>query len=401
VFREWKRYSFFLKGMKVMRFIKVCGWALMGAFVLSGVGCGSDGDEDDQNGDGDAVGAIDLGDGDGDADGDGKNRNRIQGCNDLEVEFETISPTVMVLVDRSSSMFDQGFADFPNRWDPLKEALVGDDGVVTKLQGGVRFGFSAYTHQSKNGAGSCPIMDVSNFDVDNLKAIKTLYDTASSDPIVTGVDGSKGETPTGAAVSVATKALEDFEGFGPKFLLVVTDGEPDTCSEPDPQCGQDEAIAAVQAAHEKGIGTFVIGVGEIGVNHLQDLANAGLGLPVAQRGLPDGCQDSTFDQGKYSANGGDARVFNPADPAALKADIAGIVGRLRGCSYIMSEEVDPEKAHLGTVFVNDETAVHDDENGWRMNSATELELLGSSCEAIKTVIDPDVFISFPCDVFVK
>ena len=384
-----------------MRFSQVCGWGLLGAFAVAVVGCGGSSD-DDENGEGDAEGTIDLGDGDfsSGSDKDGR-RNRVQGCNDLAVEFETISPTVMVLVDRSSSMFDQGFADFPNRWDPLKDALVGDDGVVTNLQGGVRFGFSAYTHQSKNGAGACPLIDVSKIAVDNLDEIKKRYDAVSSDPIVPGEDGSKGETPTGAAVSIAAGVLNDFEEFGPKFLLVVTDGEPDTCSEPDPQCGQDEAIAAVQAAHEQGIGTFVIGVGEIGLSHLQDLANAGLGLPVQRRAPSEDCPDANFNRGSYSESGGDARVFNPADPAALKADIAGIVGRLRGCSYTLNTDVDPDKVHLGTVWIGDDVIPFDDDNGWRMNSATELELLGDSCEAIKTVLDPDVYISFPCEVFLK
>lgn len=382
-----------------MRFSQICAWGLLGTFVLAGVGCGGDNDED---GTGNSDGSIDLGDGDlSPGEGDDRRRNRVQGCNDLAVEFETVSPTVMVVVDRSSSMFDQGFADFPNRWDPLKDALIGDDGVVTNLQGGVRFGFSAYTHQSKNGAGACPMMDVSEIAFDNLDEIKKRYDAVSSDPIVAGEDGSKGETPTGAAVSTAAAVVNDFELFGPKFLLVVTDGEPDTCSAPDPQCGQDEAIAAVQAAHAQGIGTFVIGVGEIGVNHLQDLANAGLGLPVQRRAPPEACEDSAFNLGAYSDTGGDARVFNPADPAALKADIAGIVGRLRSCSYTVSEEVDPEKVHLGTVWIGDDIVPFDDDNGWRMNSATEIELLGTSCEAIKTVIDPDVYISFPCDVFLK
>lgn len=370
------------------------------------IGCGgSDDDEnggDGDSGDGDGDGGIQLGDGDGDS----GNKRRVQGCNDLDVEFETVVPTVMLLVDRSSSMFDQPFAPYPNRWLPLKEALVGDDGAVTQLEGGVRFGFAAYTHQSINGPAQCPLFDHVDIALDNHGAIKDKYDKVSSDPIDPSaplqgtINPTKGETPTGAAVQVAAGHLSQYAGAGPKFLLVVTDGEPDTCAVPDPQCGQDEAIAAVQAAHAAGIGTFVIGVGEIGVNHLQDLANAGLGLPVQQRTPPESCT-APFNLATYSAQGGDAQVFNPANPDALKADIAGIVGNFRSCTYTLNEEVSPDKANLGTVLVNDAEAIYDDANGWRMNSTTELELLGASCEAVKTVVDPDVYISFPCDVFVK
>jgi hypothetical protein len=108
---------------------------------------------------------------------------------------------------------------------------------------------------------------------------------------------------------------------------------------------------------------------------------------------------AVFNLGSYSASGGNATVFNPSDPEQLKADIAGVVGSTRSCVYTMNEEVDLEKAYLGTVLVNDVVARFEDEDGWRMNSPSELELLGASCIAVKTTINPDVYISFPCDSF--
>src|SRR5690606_2653267 len=133
---------------------------------------------------------------------------------------------------------------------------------------------------------------------------------------------------------------------------------------------------------------------------LQDLANAGQGQPVQSRPPGADCNPGAL-QGTYADAGGSAPVFNPANPDALKADIAGIVGSFRSCTYTLNEDVDPAKANLGTVLVNDVNAAYDDPNGWRMNSATELELVGDACDAVKTTIDPDVYISFPCDVFVK
>lgn len=355
-------------------------------------GSDADSDREDADSDGGDGDDINLGDGDG---GDGDlDLRKVGGCNDLQVEFETVIPTVMLVVDRSSSMFDLPLAPHPNRWEPLKEALVGDDGAVTDLQSGIRFGFAAYTNQA--GTGTCPQFDPTEIGLDNYDAIKARYDEVSSDPILTGV---KGETPTGAAILAATAHLAAFTEPGPKSILLVTDGEPDRCSEPDPQCGQDEAIAAVQAAYAQNIATFAIGVGEVGVNHLQDLANAGLGQPVQDRPEPVDCPMGSFTLGAYSPTGGAAKVFNPADPDALKADIAGIVGALRSCSYTLSAEVIADKAHLGTVLVNDEAAVFGDPNGWRMNDAYELELIGASCVAVKTVASPDVYISFPCESF--
>lgn len=426
--------------------------------VCAAVGCGGDDDKsrDETAGDGDAGGDgdntdINLGGGDGakvdtdgdgvpdgvdtdgdgeadhtgtpiDEDGDGRpdgidtdddgeidytfnTPNRVQGCNDLEVEFESVTPTILVLVDRSSSMFDQPLADFPNRWEPLKEALVGSSGIVTSFQSGIRFGFAAYTHQAQNGAAACPLFNATSIGTNNFATIKDEYDAVSSDPVDPSVppindsNPSKGETPTGAAINAAAAVLSEFSAVGPKYILLVTDGEPDTCAAPDPQCGQDESIAAAQAAFSQGIGTYAIGVGEIGLQHLQDLANAGSGQPVQQRPVPSNCEGAVFNLGSYSTSGGTATVFNPSDPDQLKADIAGVVGSTRSCVYTMNEEVELDKANLGTVLVNDVVAEYEDENGWRMNSPSELELLGASCIAVKTTIAPDVYISFPCDSF--
>lgn len=376
-----------------------------------------DGIDTDGDGEADYTGTPIDRDGDGRPDGldtndDGKidhtfnSPNRVQGCNDLEVEFESVTPTILVLVDRSSSMFDQPLASHPNRWEPLKDALVGSSGIVTTLQSGIRFGFAAYTHQAQNGAGACPLFNATSIGTNNFDTIEEEYDAVSSDLVdpsvrpVNGSNPSKGETPTGAAINAAAAVLADFEGVGPKYILLVTDGEPDTCSAPDPQCGQDESVAAAQAAFAQGIGTFAIGVGEIGLQHLQDLANAGSGQPVQQRAVPSHCAGSVFNLGSYSPQGGNATVFNPSDPGQLKADIAGVVGSTRSCIYTMNQEVELDKAHLGTVLVNDVVAKYEDENGWRMNSSSELELLGASCTAVKTTINPDVYISFPCDSFV-
>jgi nitric oxide reductase activation protein len=56
---------------------------------------------------------------------------------------------------------------------------------------------------------------------------------------------------------------------GPRYLVLITDGEPDTCSEPDPQNGQEQALQAAQEAHQRGIEMYVVGVSsDVGVSHL-------------------------------------------------------------------------------------------------------------------------------------
>src|SRR5258707_665443 len=83
-----------------------------------------------------------------------------------------------------------------------------------------------------------------------------------------------GEVPLEAA-----RVLSDFDAPGAKIIVLATDGEPDTCEEPNPQNGGPAAIAAASTAFSAGIHTYVLSVGG-DVRSAQQMANAGAGLPV-------------------------------------------------------------------------------------------------------------------------
>ena len=78
-----------------------------------------------------------------------------------------------------------------------------------------------------------------------------------------------------------------------KYLLFVTDGEPDRCDGGTPERARDDVIGAVQGARTQGIGTLLFGLGSgVFAQHLQDVANAGAGAPV---GRPcDNAYDACF-----------------------------------------------------------------------------------------------------------
>ncbi len=387
-------------------------WGLLvglGAGVSAGCGSDANGSGGDDSGS-DVNSNIDLdGGSDGGANGAGAQGSSgecspVQGCNDLAVEFESIRPTMMILVDRSSSMFDNSFGESPSRWQPLKDTLVGEDGVVAQLQDSVRFGFATYTNRQADA--SCPLIDTVPIGYDNYEPIKNLYDEVSTDPVDAAPtledEGTyKGETPTGAAIQSVLPTLLEDEAPGPKYLMLVTDGEPDTCEIPDPQCGQYEAIAAVQEAYEQGITTFVVGVGDIGLDHLQALANAGVGQPVTTPNVPGDCPEDLSTPGDYAGENGNATYYMPESPDALKNDIGDLIGGVRSCTFDLSVEVDLDTANRGTVLLDCESVPYDDPNGWRMNSPTELEVLGNACGDIRTAADPYLFITFPCGSIVK
>jgi hypothetical protein len=85
-------------------------------------------------------------------------------CNRVDVSFAPRVPSVFLLVDRSSSMFERSL------WNPLKDGVLA---VVEQLDGDIRFGFSSYTGQVMQ----CPqLSTVVPIAEQNYDAIKRAYD---------------------------------------------------------------------------------------------------------------------------------------------------------------------------------------------------------------------------------
>jgi hypothetical protein len=311
------------------------------------------------------------------------------GCNDLDVGFEKVIPTVMLVVDQSGSMT----AAFPGgtRWSVLHDALMN---VATSLENDVRFGITLFT-SPKNAVGlglKCPMLTKVPAMLDNAAAIKKVYDQAA--PLSQGPlspQGS-GDTPTGESIELVTADLEMFADPGPKFMILATDGDPDTCADFDPgplpaqEAARQRSIDAVAAAYAKKIPTFVIGVSDdVHEFHLQDLANAGAGAPSG------GAQLAAAQVAKY---------YHPSDSAEMAAALQSIIGNVRTCIFTLSKTVNLPSASNGTVILDGKKLDYGDPNGWRMISATQLEVTGSACQQIQMDAKA-VKISFPCDAIVK
>jgi hypothetical protein len=238
-------------------------------------------------------------------------------------------------------------------------------GVVANLENNVRFGLSLYTSFDGNAGGECPVLTETTPMVANYMAIAQTFNDASPED----------ETPTGESIEAVTQALVDDPDDNPKIIVLATDGEPDTCAQPNPQYGQEESVAAVEAAYAAGIETFIISVGnEVSQGHLQDLANAGVGwMP----GDPD------------------AQYYLPTDQAAMTAAFDEIIDGVRSCVLTLDTPILPDQGDEGTVTVNGDVIPYDDENGWRVNSETEIELLGDACELIQSG-DVEVTVEFTC-----
>ncbi|MEZ4222719.1 MAG: VWA domain-containing protein [Polyangiaceae bacterium] len=290
------------------------------------------------------------------------------GCIKADVTFEKTTPTVVLLIDQSGSMTENFGGN--NRWNTVRDALMNaSTGIVKTLENEVRFGLALYTSHDGNAGGACPVLTEVNISLGNYAAIKAVYDQAQPED----------ETPTGESIDEVVKKLVPFSEPGPKVIVLATDGEPDTCAQPNPQNGQPESIAAAQNAYKQGIETYVISVGSgVSLNHLQDMANAGKGLAVG------GSQNATY----YQAND---------QPALVKAFNEIIYG-VRSCVFKLDGKVEASEAGQGSVQLDGKALTYNDPDGWKLNPPSEVEFVGAACQAIKSG-DHKVAIDFPCGVY--
>jgi hypothetical protein len=340
------------------------------------------------------------------------------GCNKLTANYSEKIPSVVLLLDRSSSMRAQYGTPvpgqpLPTRWNVLKQAILDPVMGLIKPNEKIQFGLATYTATSQHP--SCPWLDEVSIKSGNYDAISALLMPEELPP-------TKGETPTSESVAAAVAKLSEITDSGSKYIVLATDGEPDTCpgtctgptcavpDKPgwprDPSCGQDRSIAAVQDAFKKGIKTFVIGLGdEVGAEHLQALANAGAGLPVAispalMQHLTGECRILPADlKGKYDAAGGTAHFFTPTNLKELANDFSVVIGAVRSCKFTLAGKVQQDNAGQGHVTLDGMELKYKDPNGWQANSPTELEVLGSACEQLLHKPETHIDIAFPCDVY--
>jgi hypothetical protein len=216
---------------------------------------------------------------------------------------------------------------------------------------------------------------------------------------------------------------------GERFILLVTDGDPDFCNNPGINCPADALIASLQLAAAAGVQTLVFGINNPAItaaNLFDYYAQAGVGqTPNFDLGLQvreyDGTLNSQCSQfpywqtlrtmngnsaelfqpaGRYSAEGGTATAFLDSDPTALATQIRSAVEGLKSCIFNLAQsnvEVKAGSESEGNIFVDDQLIPLDQ---WRMNDAVTLELLGAACETWQRPEVTKFFAGFPCDAIV-
>jgi len=301
-----------------------------------------------------AATGSETGDGDGDGDGDPttEEASDTEDCPLLDVILIPQTPTLVLLVDQSGSMNEDFGGD--TRWNVVTDVLIDQqNGIVPQFDDSIRFGLTLYTSIDGDAGGECPLLIEVDPAINNFPAIEMTL--SAEVPIQ--------ETPTGESLDLTWQKLDALDVPGRKFIVLATDGEPDTCAEPNPSNGQPEAVAAAQAAYAAGIETHIISVGsDVSAAHLQDMANAGQGV---QAGDPD------------------APYYQALDQAALLDAFNQILAGVRSCQLDLMTPLTAEDAMGCTVEVNGSVVGFDDPNGWQLNGSNEIELLGSACDALQ------------------
>jgi hypothetical protein len=314
----------------------------------------------------------------------------VDACAETSVDLTTETPNVLLLVDRSGSMSGDLTADV-SRWTAVRNALVDPTaGLVPLVHTQVNLGLALYTGPDRGSVGlesTLETTDPDYIETDVCPYLVSVPVAPSNAPAITAAyvpqeirPMSTGQTPTGESIEAALPALTTLDPVlypGPRVLVLATDGEPDLCEDgDDEEGGRDRSVAAITAAFDAGITTYVISVGDdVGEDHLRELANIGQGFPA----------DDTTN-----------RFYNAADSASLAQAFEDIVNGVRSCTFALDGMVTGDGAE-GTVTVDGTVLVQNDLNGWRLNGPSEVEILGTTCETLKSG-EHSIDVRFPCDV---
>jgi hypothetical protein len=411
--------------------MKACAWTCIvgGSLCLAFAGCsasaGGSGIDSGNNGSGARAGGgasdVDLGSGATLAlgGGDGADPEPDTGCQTGGAEFAPKVPTVLLLVDRSGTMFK----DAGNPWGVLRDSVLK---VVADLNDQVRFGFVAVT--GEQAAGMCPLLDEILPADSNYEAVKAKYVSLSA-PV-------KGESPGMRGLERAAEILAADTTEGDKYVMFVTDGEQDFCNDGDFACPTDSVVHRLQTLAAQGFKTFIFGLPMTSTDAqaqaryplvLQAFADAGAGAAVAPVLPPGGtgpinifynCQGVPEWQaealaagrgamqtlGTYAAASGGTKVYTP-DPTnemALTQEIRNVLSGVKSCVFdiggdikVIQSRLDEAHVYVEGVEVPLDTG---GANGWHMPTATQIELVGSACENWRLPQNNKIDWDFPCQI---
>jgi hypothetical protein len=345
-------------------------WLLAGA--LAAVGCGGDKSLYDDLAGKDGGRGLTGGKKDGGAGGSDDDV-----CGKHSVVSDHAIPDMLIVLDRSGSMARDGNDNNTDRWGGSADAV---SQLVTKYSMGVNFGLMTFPGTSGGGG----LADIFNPAPQCAPGAVDVEIGADQGPAINQAISRmrpSGYTPTAQTLQAAlpvigTQDISDQKVTSAKYVLLVTDGDPN-CSrdwnprgggggggggggnqaDPDP-VAREQTIAAVEELTKVGVKTFVVGYETAGTDFEEQLD-----LMAAAGGTGEKTHRS---------------VASAADLAATFDELASYATQ---CSYRLSETVDPV---FVSVTVGRTMRDYKDEDGWELGSDQRtVTLLGKACTDAK------------------
>jgi hypothetical protein len=313
-------------------------------------------------------------------------------CANGRITAARVSPKIILVLDGSCSMS----TDYPSngamsasectrsdrsRWSAIRNALIGSNGLVPKLEKVVAFGLVVFGTQPK-----CPIPgEPVRPELNNLMRIQNGLPEVQPGMY----------TPTGPALDWVYENLIDAQGpddrGAAQVVILATDGEPNSCGGGGGgnrgmrgmggavETNYQPSIDAVNKGTMKGATTYVISLADASGpfhDHLQELAN--LGNPAAR---------------------GKATLYEPASPEQLVQNLESLAGAAVGCDIELNGAIFLDQACDGMVTLNGKPLKCNDPNGWKPIDERNIQLQGSACEMVKQKNDSLVEATFSCKAF--
>ena len=279
---------------------------------------------------------------------------------------------IFLVLDRSASMEDDAAGNpattaSPSKWSQLIPALSTS---ILQADPTISWGMKTFP---EDGASCAPATVTNKIDINIARGNAAALNTA-----VLALNDAGNGTPTGAAIRVAVKYLQNLNATDDsrKYLLLATDGEPSCAGSAgalssDSTAARTDAVAAVTEAAAAGFHTFVVGVATTKANDaatLNMLAIAGL------EPSPDNRPGAT-------------RFFLASNKAQLVTTLEGIVNPVASNCVFPLNAPPPVPENIA-VKINGMKTPQDvaHGNGWDYTDAlyTGVQVYGPACDLIKS-----------------
>ena len=282
-------------------------------------------------------------------------------CGQTELVIEPIPPNLLVLLDISGSMNEgvdgnncipiPGFTTCP----PTKMAIASDalTQMTVTYRDDIYWGLSMFP-----GSGNC------------TAPMNPIAPGAGNADMVSSTVAAKvpaGNTPINAGVASVQSSGLLTDATRKNFMLLLSDGG-ETCDGDNANTTQRIADMAAM-----GIGTFVVGFGGgVDATVLDNFATAG--------GMPN--------------TAGTTKYFQADSAAQLQTALGTILERVVGCDFALGTP--PEDPDAVWAFLDDVMVARDDDDGWSLDTATNMVTFqGAACAQLQGG-GTDIDIVFGC-----